>query len=118
MALTRIPASACLPEVLDRVLDKGLVIDAWLRVSVPGLDLATLQARVVVASIQVFTDHVQPRNGRAQGNIVLPVMREVVRHWPGDGTPSLSPPPWLDWHGPPVDTDRDLEPTSHLRKEN
>ena len=39
-------------DVLDRVLDKGIVISAWGRVSVVGLELAGLEMRVVVASIE------------------------------------------------------------------
>lgn len=39
-------------DVLDRVLDKGIVISAWGRVSVVGLDLMGLELRVVVASIE------------------------------------------------------------------
>ena len=41
-------------EVLDRVLDRGIVIDAWLRVSVVGLTLVDVDARVVVASIRTY----------------------------------------------------------------
>ena len=41
-------------EVLDRVLDKGIVIDAWVRVSLVGIDLITVEARVVVASIDTY----------------------------------------------------------------
>jgi hypothetical protein len=41
-------------DVLDHVLDKGIVIDAWVRVSVVGIDLLTVEARVVVASIQTY----------------------------------------------------------------
>src|SRR5947208_8784275 len=41
-------------EVLDRVLDKGIVIDAWVRVSLVGIDLLTVEARVVVASIDTY----------------------------------------------------------------
>ena len=41
-------------EVLDRVLDRGIVIDAWLRVSVVGLELVDIDARVVVASIRTY----------------------------------------------------------------
>jgi hypothetical protein len=41
-------------ETLDRVLDKGIVIDAWVRVSLAGIDLVTIQARVVVASIETY----------------------------------------------------------------
>jgi len=41
-------------DVLDRVLDRGIVIDAWLRVSVMGLTLVDVDARVVVASIRTY----------------------------------------------------------------
>jgi gas vesicle structural protein len=41
-------------DVLDRVLDKGIVIDAWVRVSVVGIDLLTVEARVVIASITTY----------------------------------------------------------------
>jgi hypothetical protein len=41
-------------DVLDRVLDRGIVIDAWLRVSVAGLALVDVDARVVVASISTY----------------------------------------------------------------
>ncbi len=41
-------------DVLDRVLDKGIVIDAWVRVSVVGIDLITVEARIVVASIDTY----------------------------------------------------------------
>jgi|SwirhirootsSR2_FD_contig_31_17362148_length_311_multi_3_in_0_out_0_1 hypothetical protein len=38
-------------DVLERVLDKGIVIDAWVRASLAGIDLLTVGARVVIASI-------------------------------------------------------------------
>jgi hypothetical protein len=41
-------------DVLDRVLDKGIVIDAWVRVSLVGIDLLTVEVRVVVASIATY----------------------------------------------------------------
>jgi hypothetical protein len=46
-----------LVDVLDRVLDKGIVIDAWVRVSVVGIDVITIEARVVVASIQTYLQY-------------------------------------------------------------
>jgi hypothetical protein len=46
-----------LVDVFDRVLDKGIVIDAWVIVSLVGLDLVTVQARVVVASIDTYLRH-------------------------------------------------------------
>ena len=43
-----------LVDVLDRVLDKGIVIDAWVRVSLVGIDLLSVEARIVVASIDTY----------------------------------------------------------------
>ena len=51
MAVERASGGSSLIDVLDRVLDKGIVIDAWVRVSLVGIDLITVEARVVVASI-------------------------------------------------------------------
>ena len=47
-------------DVLDRVLDKGIVIDGWMRVAVMGIDLVTVEGRVVVASIGTYTRHFGP----------------------------------------------------------
>ena len=44
-------------DVLDRVLDKGIVIDAWVRVSLAGIDLISVEARVVVASIATYLQY-------------------------------------------------------------
>ncbi len=41
-------------DVLDRVLDKGIVIDAWMRLSLAGLDLVEIESRIVVASINTY----------------------------------------------------------------
>jgi hypothetical protein len=41
-------------DVLDHVMDKGIVIDAWARFTVVGIDLMTTDARVIVASIQTY----------------------------------------------------------------
>lgn len=54
MTVERTPAGSSLIDVLDRVLDKGIVIDAWVRVSLVGIDLVTVEARVVVASIDTY----------------------------------------------------------------
>ena len=54
MKIERAPGGASLIDVLDRVLDKGIVIDAWVRVSLAGIDLVTVEARVVVASIATY----------------------------------------------------------------
>ena len=50
----RTAGGSSLIDVLDRVLDKGIIIDAWVRVSLVGIDLITVEARVVVASIDTY----------------------------------------------------------------
>ena len=47
-------------EVLDRVLDRGIVVDAALRISVTGVEVVTIDIRLVVASIETFLDHADP----------------------------------------------------------
>jgi len=54
MAVERTAAGSSLIDVLDRVLDKGIVIDAYVRVSLVGIDLVTVEARVVVASVDTY----------------------------------------------------------------
>ncbi len=46
--------SSSLAEVLDRILDKGLVIDIFIRVSLVGIELVTVEARIVIASIESY----------------------------------------------------------------
>ena len=59
MAIERASNSSSIIDVLDRVLDKGIVIDAWVRVSIVGIDLITVEARVVVASIETYLKHAE-----------------------------------------------------------
>src|SRR5437660_10171034 len=54
MGIERAPGGSSLIDVLDRVLDKGIVIDAWVRISLVGIELITVEARVVVASIDTY----------------------------------------------------------------
>jgi hypothetical protein len=68
----RAAGGTSLIDVLDRVLDKGIVIDAWVRVSLVGIDLITVEARVVVASIDTYL-----RYAEAMG-ITAPVARPPV----------------------------------------
>jgi len=51
------PTSASIIDVLDRVLDKGVVIDGWVRVSLAGIDLITVEMRILVASIDTYLRH-------------------------------------------------------------
>lgn len=59
MPVERAAGGTSLVDVLDRVLDKGIVIDAWVRVSLVGIDLITVEARVVVASIHTYLKYAE-----------------------------------------------------------
>ena len=50
----RAPHPSSLADVLDLVLDKGIVIDAYVRLAVVGIELLTLDARVVIASVDTY----------------------------------------------------------------
>ena len=52
-------------DVIDRVLDKGIVIEAWMRMRVGGIDLLTVEARVIVASIETYLGYWPALNGAA-----------------------------------------------------
>src|SRR5881397_3436950 len=52
--ITRAPRSSGLADVLEILLDRGLVIDAYVRVSVIGIELLTVDLRVVVASVDTY----------------------------------------------------------------
>src|SRR5213596_2639850 len=52
--LQRAPSPSGLADVLDIILDKGLVIDAYVRVSVIGIELLTIDARIVIASVDTY----------------------------------------------------------------
>jgi gas vesicle structural protein len=52
--LTRAPRSSGLADVLEILLDRGLVIDAYVRVSLVGIELLTVDLRVVIASVDTY----------------------------------------------------------------
>jgi hypothetical protein len=82
MAVERAAGGTSLIDVLDRVLDKGIVIDAWVRVSLVGIDLITVEARVVVASIDTYLKYseavgqVAPASRPQQAELAQNVMAE------------------------------------------
>jgi gas vesicle structural protein len=80
MPVERTTGGSSLIDVLDRVLDKGIVIDAWVRVSLVGIDLITVEARVVVASIDTYLKY-----SEAVGS-VAPVSKPALSS--GDGRAS------------------------------
>jgi gas vesicle structural protein len=52
--LQRAPSPSSLADVVDLILDKGLVIDAYVRVAVIGIELITIDARIVIASVDTY----------------------------------------------------------------
>ena len=52
--LQRAPSPSGLVDVVDLILDKGLVIDAYVRISVIGIELVTIDARIVIASVDTY----------------------------------------------------------------
>jgi gas vesicle structural protein len=56
------PAPSALADVVDVILDKGLVIDAYVRVSLVGIELLTIDARIVVASVDTYLRFAQAVN--------------------------------------------------------
>jgi len=59
MAIEKMNASSSLAEVIDRILDKGIVIDAWVRVSLVGIELLAVEARVVVAGVDTYLKYAE-----------------------------------------------------------
>jgi hypothetical protein len=53
-SVTRAPRPSSLADVLDLILDKGLVIDAYVRVSLVGIEILTIDARIVIASVDTY----------------------------------------------------------------
>ncbi|MBO0910470.1 MAG: gas vesicle protein [Acidobacteria bacterium] len=76
MVVERVSGGSSVIDVLDRVLDKGIVIDAWARISLVGIDLMTVDARAVVAA----SDH--PLNCRGGAGLKGLVFRPQA----GSGT--------------------------------
>lgn len=66
MRIERSPSTSNVIDVLDHVLDKGIVIDAWVRVSAVGIELVTVEAHIVVASISTYLDYSSVREDLKQ----------------------------------------------------
>ena len=83
MAVERAPGGSSLIDVLDRIMDKGIVVDAWVRISMVGIDLVTVGARVEVASIDTWLQYADG-TGRAG-----PVSRSASNETAEDGVRNL-----------------------------
>jgi gas vesicle structural protein len=73
------PSSGSLAEVIDIILDKGLVIDIFVRVSLVGIEILTIDARIVIASVDTylrFAEAVNRLDLEARGRPGLPDLIE------------------------------------------
>ena len=70
--VSRTPDSTGLAEVLDRVLDKGIVIDVWVRVNLVGIEILTVEARVVIACVDTFLHYAEEITKIEQASIAVP----------------------------------------------
>lgn len=59
MAVEKSTASSSLVEIVDRILDKGIVVDAWVRISLVGIELLAIEARVTVAGVDTFLKYAE-----------------------------------------------------------
>jgi hypothetical protein len=75
--------SGQLAEIVEMILDKGLVIDVFVRVSLVGIEILTIDARIVVASVDTFLRFAEATNrldlyGKGKGGKDLPELMEGV----------------------------------------
>lgn len=59
MAVQKSIEASSLVEVIDRILEKGIVIDAWARVSLVGIELLAVEARVVIAGVETYLKYAE-----------------------------------------------------------
>ena len=81
--LQRAPSPSGLAEIVDLILDKGLVIDAYVRVSLVGIEVLTIDARIVVASVDTYL-----RFAEAVNRLDLASQQEGLTDMIGDATES------------------------------
>ena len=58
-SLTHATESTNLADLLERILDKGIVIDAFVKVSLVGIELLSIEARVVIASVETYLKYAE-----------------------------------------------------------
>jgi gas vesicle structural protein len=85
------PAPSGLADVIEVILDKGLVIDAYVRVSVVGIELVTIDARIVIASVDTYLRFAEATNRldlEAASGKDIPETIEAMRQAPARGITS------------------------------
>jgi gas vesicle structural protein len=58
-AVQKTTDSSSLAEVVDRILDKGIVVDIWAKVSLVGIELLSVEARIVIASVETYLKYAE-----------------------------------------------------------
>jgi hypothetical protein len=107
MAVQQTTDGPSLIDVLDRVLDKGIVIDAWARVSLVGVDMLTIESRVMVASFDTYLSYSEPL--RHMPAVASP--RGIV----GDSDSFASPVPDAEKEKPPPGRRRPASASRHRK---
>ncbi len=59
MAVEKVNSSSSLVEVIDRILDKGIVIDLWARISLVGIELLSIELRAIIASVETYLKYAE-----------------------------------------------------------
>ncbi len=59
MAVEKTNASSSLVEVIDRILDKGIVLDLWARVSLVGIEILAIELRLIIASVETYLKYAE-----------------------------------------------------------
>jgi gas vesicle structural protein len=81
-------SSAGLYEILDLILDKGLVVDVFLRVSLVGIELLTVDARIVIASVDTYLRFAEAVNRLDLGNSSGEGLPEIMENVTSGGASS------------------------------
>ena len=81
-------SSSGLADVLDVLLDKGLVIDIFLRVSLVGIELLTVDARIVIASVDTYLRFAEAVNRLDIGESSSEGLPQLIEDMTQDGASS------------------------------
>jgi gas vesicle structural protein len=81
-------SSSGLADVLDVLLDKGLVIDIFLRVSLVGIELLTVDARIVIASVDTYLRFAEAVNRLDIGESSSEGLPQLIQDMTQDGASS------------------------------
>src|ERR1051325_3758494 len=83
--LQRAPSPSGLADVVDLILDKGLVIDAYIRVAAIGIELLTIDARIVIASVDTYLRFAEAVNRLDLTQTEVAGLKELRDGGGGDG---------------------------------